>query len=80
MAQENADMPDFGALANLHGTISNMGKMRKKKQMNDLASKLGVDVQAGDENVSGEELTSIFIQRAKEAGKSTEEINQALAE
>ena len=43
--------------------------------MNDLASKLGVDVQAGDENVSGEELTNMFIQRAKEAGKSTEEIN-----
>jgi len=30
MAQESASMPNFGALANLHGTISNMGKMRKK--------------------------------------------------
>jgi hypothetical protein len=33
MAQEVGQMPDFGALANLHGTISNMGKMRKKNQM-----------------------------------------------
>jgi hypothetical protein len=29
MSQENADMPNFGALANLHGSLSNMGKMRK---------------------------------------------------
>lgn len=31
MAQENASMPNFGALADLHGSISNMGKMRKQK-------------------------------------------------
>jgi hypothetical protein len=31
MAEENAQMPNFSALANLHGTISNMGKMRKRK-------------------------------------------------
>jgi len=29
MSQEVGDMPDFGALANLHSSISNMGKMRK---------------------------------------------------
>ena len=63
-------MPNFGALADLHGTISNMGKMRKKKQMNDLASKLGVDVQASDVNVSAEELSQTMIERAKQAGKS----------
>lgn len=63
-------MPDFGALANLHGTIANMGKMRKKKQMNDLAGKLGVEVQSGDEDLSAEDLTNTMIQRAKEAGKS----------
>jgi alkylhydroperoxidase/carboxymuconolactone decarboxylase family protein YurZ len=78
MAQENADMPDFGALANLHGTIANMGKMRKVKQMNDLAAKLGVEVQAGEENLSAEELTSVLMQRAKEAGKTEEEINAAV--
>ena len=80
MAQETADMPDFGALANLHGTISNMGKMRKRKQMNDLAAKLGVEVAAGDEDMPAEDLTNVMIQRAKEAGKSEEEINAALAE
>jgi len=30
MAQENASMPDFGALANVHSTLSNMTTMRKK--------------------------------------------------
>jgi type IV secretory pathway TrbL component len=29
MAQEMSDMPDFGALANLHSSISSMGKSRK---------------------------------------------------
>jgi hypothetical protein len=80
MAQEVGQMPDFGALANLHGTISNMGKMRKTKQMNDLAAKLGIEVQPGDSNLAGSDLTNEFISRAKQAGKSTEEINQALAE
>lgn len=73
-------MPNFGALADLHGTISNMGKMRKKKQMNDLASKLGVDVQAGDVDLSAEDLTNTMIERAKAAGKTQEEIDAALAE
>lgn len=29
MSQENASMPNFSALADLHGSISGMGKMRK---------------------------------------------------
>ena len=44
MAEENAQMPDFGALSNLTGSLQNMGKSRKKKQMQDLAEKLGVEV------------------------------------
>jgi hypothetical protein len=36
-------MPNFSALADLHGSLSNMGKMRKRKQVNDMAAKLGVD-------------------------------------
>ena len=28
-ATAGGDMPNFGALADLHGSISNMGKMRK---------------------------------------------------
>ena len=31
MNEESQQMPDFGALANLQGSISNMGKSRKKK-------------------------------------------------
>jgi len=55
-----------------------MGKMRKVKQMNDLAAKLGVEVQPGEENLSAEELTQVLMQRAKEAGKTEEEINLAI--
>ena len=29
MAQENASMPNFSALADMHSSLSNMGKMRK---------------------------------------------------
>lgn len=50
-------MPDFGALANLHSSISNMGKMRKQNQMKALADKLGVEVQAGEEQLPADELT-----------------------
>jgi len=54
MQKEAADMPNFGALADVHSTLSNMGNMRKKKQLNDLAGKLGVEVQPGDENIPAE--------------------------
>jgi len=80
MAQENASMPNFSALADVHSTLSNMGKMRKKKQLNDMAARLGVAVQPGDEDLAAADLTSVMIQRAQEAGKSEAEINAALAE
>ena len=41
--EETENMPNFGALADLHGSLNNMSKMRKKKQVNDMAAKLGVD-------------------------------------
>ena len=44
MQKEAENMPNFSALANVHDTLSNMGKMRKNKQVNDLAGKLGVEV------------------------------------
>jgi len=50
-------MPDFGALANLTGSLSNMGSSRKKKQMDDMAGRLGVEVQAGEESLPADELT-----------------------
>ena len=42
--KEMGEMPDFGALANLHGSISNMGKNRKKQQAQSLATSLGVEL------------------------------------
>ena len=33
MTKEMGEMPDFGALANLHGSISNMSRNRKKTQL-----------------------------------------------
>ena len=61
MAEEQANMPNFGALADLHGSLSNMGKMRKKKQVNDMAAKLGIEAQPGDEDLAAEDLTNIMI-------------------
>jgi len=80
MQSEAESMPNFGALADMHSSLSNMGKMRKRKQLNDMASKLGVDIMEGDEDLPAADLTQAMIARAQEAGKSEEEINAALAE
>lgn len=80
MQKEAADTPNFGALADMHSSLSNMGKMRKRGQLTALAGKLGVDVQAGDEDLPAEDLTQAMIARAQEAGKSEAEISAALAE
>ena len=61
MAEDNASMPNFGALANMQGTIGHMGKMRKISQMKSLAEKLGVEVAAGDEDLSAADLSSTFM-------------------
>ena len=79
MAKENADMPNFGALADLHGSISNMGKMRKQKQLQELATKLGVEIQAGEDQMEASDLTNTLIERAKAAGKTEAQISEALA-
>ena len=73
-------MPNFGALADLHSSLSGMSNSRKKKQVNDLATKLGIDVMEGDYNLSAEDMSTAFMARAKEAGKSEAEINAAFAE
>lgn len=71
-------MPNFGALADLHGTLSNMHNMGKKKEVNNLAAKLGVDPQESDYDLSPADLSTTLVARAKEAGKSEKEINEAL--
>jgi hypothetical protein len=63
-------MPNFGALADLHGSIASMGKSRKKNQMNALAAKLGVETQPGDIDLGAEDLSNTLIERAKAAGKT----------
>jgi len=73
-------MPDFGALANLHGSIANMGKMRKRNQAKSLAQKFGVELQDGEEDLSASDLTQTLMSRAKEAGKTDEEIAAAMAD
>ena len=45
-----------------------------------MASKLGVEIQAGEEQMDASELTNTLIERAKQAGKTEAEINAALAE
>ena len=59
-------MSNFGALADLHGSISNMGHVRKQKQLQDVASKLGVELQAGEDQLDASELTNTLIERAKQ--------------
>jgi hypothetical protein len=49
-------MPNFSALADVHSTLSNMGSMRKKKQIKDMASKLGVESTAADIDLSPADL------------------------
>lgn len=43
-----------------------------------MASKLGVEVQPGDEDLSATDLTNALIARAQEAGRSEAEIAAAL--
>jgi len=43
--------------------------------MQDIASKLGVELQPGEEELSASDLTATLMQRAKEAGKTDDEIN-----
>ena len=45
-----------------------------------MASKLGVEIQAGEEQMDANDLTNTLIERAKQAGKSEADIQQALAE
>lgn len=80
MNAESANMPNFGALADVHSTLANMGSMRKKGQVNSLAAKLGVDVQSGDYDLDASALGSALMARAKEAGKTDAEIAAAMAE
>jgi hypothetical protein len=37
-------MPNFGALADLHSSLSGMSNSRKKTNVNNLAAKLGIEV------------------------------------
>jgi len=48
--------------------------------MKSLAEKLGVEVAAGDEDLSAADLTSTMMQRAKDAGKTDQEINAVMTE
>ena len=47
--QENVDqanMPNFGALADLHGSLSNMSNSKKKKEVNNMCAKLNIQPEA----------------------------------
>jgi len=45
-----------------------------------LAARLGVQPQDGDEELGAEQLSAVMIQRAEKAGKSHQEIDEALKE
>lgn len=48
--------------------------------MQQMADKLGVDIQAGDEDLGAEDLMNTLTERAKAGGKTDEEIQNALTE
>lgn len=73
-------MPNFGALADLHGSLSNMSNSRKKKQVNDMCAKLNIEPQSSDYKLEAQDLSDTLIARAKEGGMSEKKINEALAE
>ena len=79
-AKEAAMMPDMSALTNMAGTMHKMGMSQKTRQVNLLAAKLGVQAQPGDESLDPNTLSQTMIQRALAAGKSQQEIDEALAE
>ena len=81
--QENIDqanMPNFGALADLHGSLSNMSNSKKKKEVNNMCAKLNIQPENSDYKLDPQELSDTLIARAKEAGMSEKKINEALAE
>jgi hypothetical protein len=45
-----------------------------------MAEKLGVEIQGNESELPAQELTKILISRAKETGKTENEINAILAE
>lgn len=76
--KQEAMMPDMGALATITGTIHSMSGSQNKRQAMLLASKLGVESKPGDEKLSPEVMTSTLIERASKAGKTSQEIEEAL--
>lgn len=76
--KQEAMMPDMGALTTITSTIHSMGSSQNKRTVNLLAAKLGVEPKSGDENLSPEALTSSLIERASKAGKTSQEIEEAL--
>jgi len=78
--KESAMMPAFGALATMTDTIHSMGHSQAQRQVNLLAARLGVAVQAGDEKLGPEALSSTMIKRARALGKSEKEIEEDMQE
>ena len=71
-------MPDMSALTNVAGSMHRIGLSQKTRQVNLLAAKLGVEPQPGDDQLSPANLSTTMIKRALAAGKSQQEIDEAL--
>ena len=73
-------MPDMNALTSMGGSLFRMTQSKSSRQVNLLAARLGVQPKAGDEALGAEQLSAVMIQRAEKAGKSHQEIDDALKE
>ena len=57
-----------------------MSQSKNQRQVNLLAARLGVQAQAGDEALDPATLSAVMVQRAQKAGKTQQEIDEALKE
>ena len=79
-ADESNQMPDMSPLTNVASSFHRMGLSQKSRQVNLLAAKLGLQPQQRDEDLSPADLSTTMIKRALAAGKTQQEIDEALKE
>merc|ERR1712110_803900 len=79
-AKQEAAMPDMNALTSMGGSLHRMSQSKNERQVNLLAARLGVQPQPGDAALDPAALSAVMVQRAEKAGKTHQEIEEALKE
>ena len=79
-AKQEEMMPDMNALTSMGGSLHRMSQSKNQRQVNLLAARLGVQPQPGDAALDPATLSTVMVQRAEKAGKTHQEIDEALKE